>query len=73
MDNQVVLLFNKMDKLKTQKERNALQKQIPLLSKTYKWIRQMYFVSAETKSGLEPLNDMVVNFLKEQIDFKSSN
>lgn len=73
MDNQVVLLFNKMDKLKTQKERNTLQKQIPLLSKTYKWIRQMYFVSAETKSGLEPLNDMVVNFLKEQIDFKSSN
>lgn len=68
--NEVILLFNKIDKLKTQKERAVLQKMIPSLSKSYKWIRQMYFVSAETKQGMEPVLEMVTNYLVQQLDFK---
>lgn len=70
IENEVILLFNKIDKLKTQKERASLQKMIPSLSKSYKWIRQMYFVSAETKQGMEPVLDVVTNYLVQQLDFK---
>lgn len=71
IQNEAILLFNKIDKLKTQKERAELQKNIPLLSKKYKWIRKMYFVSAETKQGMEPALDNIVQFLIQQIEFKS--
>jgi GTP-binding protein len=72
--NEVILLFNKIDKLKTQKERAELQKLIPGLSKAYKWIRQMYFVSAETKQGMEPVNEVVINYILQQLEFvKSKN
>jgi GTP-binding protein len=68
VNNEVILLFNKMDKLKTQKERAQLQKQVPALSKAYKWIRQMYFVSAETKAGLDPVLETMHTFLLENME-----
>ncbi len=58
-----VMVLNKMDKLKTQKERAALQKQLPALSKLYKHMRQFYFVSAETKKGLDELSQAIINFI----------
>ena len=73
IENEVILLFNKIDKLKTQKERAVLQKMIPGLSKSYKWIRQMYFVSAETKQGMEPVLEMVTNYLVQQLNFKHAD
>ena len=73
IENEVILLFNKIDKLKTQKERASLQKMIPALSKSYKWIRQMYFVSAETKQGMEPVLEMVTNYLVQQLNFKHAD
>lgn len=72
VNSEVILLFNKIDKLKTQKERAALQKQIPVLSKAYKWIRKMYFVSAETKQGMEPVLENITTFLLENIEFSKS-
>jgi GTP-binding protein len=72
-NSEVALFFNKMDKLKTQKERAALNKEIPALSKKYKHIRKMYFVSAETKDGLEPAVDFLIQYLAEQIEIKNQS
>jgi len=63
-----ILVLNKIDKLKTQKERAELQKLVPSLSKTYKWIRQMYFVSAETKKGLPPVEEAVCIHLLNSLE-----
>jgi GTP-binding protein len=67
-----ILLFNKMDKLKTQKERAALDKLKPALSKEYKWIRQMYFASAETKKGLPQVEDAIIAHLLEELEMRKS-
>ena len=67
-----MLVLNKIDKLKTQKERAELQKLVPTLSKAYKFIRKMYFVSAESKQGLDPMLDAVTTFFLEQIEFKKT-
>ncbi len=58
-----VMALNKMDKLKTQKERAQLQKELPKLSKLYKHMRQFYFVSAETKKGCDELQFAITSFL----------
>ena len=61
-----ILVFNKIDKLKTQKERNFLEKLKPILSKEYKWIRQMYFASAHSKKGIPQIEEAImIHFLEE--------
>ena len=67
-----ILLFNKMDKLKTQKERAELEKLVPKLSKEYKWIRQMYFASAETKKGLVQVEESIIAHLLEELEIRKS-
>lgn len=62
-DFKTTLVFNKLDKLKKQKERAALNKIKPDLFKTYKWVKDIHFVSAEKKDGLQPLHDSIVNHL----------
>lgn len=68
-----ILVFNKMDKLKTQKERAELDKLKPALSKEYKWIRQMYFVSAETKKGLPQVEEAIIAHLLEELEIRKSD
>ena len=68
-----ILLFNKMDKLKTQKERAVLDKLKPSLSKEYKWIRQMYFASAETKKGLVEVEDAIIAHLLEELEIRKTD
>lgn len=68
-----ILLFNKMDKLKTQKERAVLDKLKPALSKEYKWIRQMYFASAESKKGLPQVEEAIVAHLLEELEIRKSD
>lgn len=68
-----ILLFNKIDKLKTQKERAELEKLKPKLSKDYKWIRQMYFVSAETKKGLPQVEEAIIAHLLEELEIRKSD
>lgn len=65
-DFETFVLFNKIDKLKTQKERAALNKLKPILSKEFKWIKQMYFVSAERKDGIEQLQEAIISYLLRQ-------
>lgn len=63
LELETYLVFNKLDKLKKQKERAALQKLKPLIYQEYKWVKQIFFVSAEKRTGCEQLQDNLVNFL----------
>lgn len=62
-NHETFLIFNKVDKLKTQKERSALEKQKPKLFKDYKWVKQIHFVSAEKNTGVKPLEDALIQTL----------
>lgn len=71
-ERETFLIFNKMDKLKKQKERSALDKLKPVIFKEYKWVKQIFFVSAETKQGLEPLEDAIISFMLFKEDYLKS-
>lgn len=59
----IFLAFNKIDKLKKQKERAALNKMKPTIFKNYTSVREIHFVSAEKKDGLDKLERSIVDFL----------
>lgn len=61
-----ILALNKIDKLKTQKEKSEFQKLIPQISKDFLFARYLYQISAETRQGLEPLESNIVRFLLSQ-------
>ena len=63
-DFSTTLAFNKMDKLKKQKEKSALNKKKPELLQKYTWVKDIHFVSAENGQGLGPLEESVVSFLR---------
>lgn len=67
-----ILVFNKIDKLKTQKERAELEKLKPTLSKNYKWIRQMYFASAESKKGVPQVEEAIIAHILEEIEVRKT-
>jgi GTP-binding protein len=67
-----ILVFNKIDKLKTQKERNVLEKLKPILSKDYKWIRQMYFASAESKKGVPQVEEAIITHFLEELEMRKT-
>lgn len=58
-----ILVLNKLDKLKTQKERHELKKTMPPLFKKYKFVKQIFYISAEKMTGVKELHDTLVNFL----------
>lgn len=62
----IYLAFNKMDKLKKQKERAALNKMKPTIFKNYTSVKEIHFVSAEKKDGLDKLERSVVDFILER-------
>lgn len=62
------LIFNKIDKLKTQKERAALNKLKPELFKEYKWVKQIYFASAESKQGIQEVHNALINYISHKLD-----
>ena len=66
-DFSTTLVFNKMDKLKKQKERAALNKIKPELFKAYKWVKDIHFVSAEKGDGLKALHDSIVTHLLQSV------
>ena len=65
----IYLVFNKIDKLKKQKERAALDKLKPALKKAYKRMKKIFYTSAEKRSGLDPLNDSLVEVFKKHQDY----
>ena len=62
------LVFNKMDKLKKQKERAALNKIKPQLFKEYKWVKQVFFASAETKNGLKEVESSMIQDILHKVE-----
>ncbi|MDP7320498.1 MAG: ribosome biogenesis GTP-binding protein YihA/YsxC [Bacteriovoracaceae bacterium] len=59
----VFLVFNKLDKLKRQKERAHLNKLKPQIIKDFKTVKNIFFVSAEKKEGVPPLELAMISFL----------
>ncbi|MBY0518584.1 MAG: ribosome biogenesis GTP-binding protein YihA/YsxC [Bacteriovoracaceae bacterium] len=57
------LVFNKVDKLKTQSERSVLQKQMPAIYERNKWVKQIYFASAEKGNNVDKVIDGMMTFL----------
>ena len=58
-----ILVFNKLDKLKTQKERQVFEKQKAQILCDYKGMKQIFYLSAHTGKGLEALESSLVGFL----------
>ena len=62
-DLETYLMFNKIDKLKTQSERSRLKAIQPEIYKNFKWVKQIHFISAEKGDGLPAVEQAVINFL----------
>ena len=60
----IFLIFNKIDKLKKQKERAALNKLKPQIKKDFNFVKKIFFVSAEKKDGLAQLEQDLINYLE---------
>lgn len=69
---EIYLIFNKIDKLKKQKERAALEKLKPQLYSDFKSVKQIFFVSAEKKTKTHMLEQSLKNFIlgKEMLDME---
>jgi GTP-binding protein len=67
------VLFNKIDKLKTQSERSRLKNLMPDIYKKFKWVKQIHFVSAEKGDGLPAVELAIINFVKRNSVMKGFN
>lgn len=63
----IFLIFNKMDKLKTQKERSALTKLKKQIYADYKKVKQIHFISAEKRSGCPELEYAMGSYLWQKL------
>lgn len=60
------VLFNKLDKLKKQKERAQLEKTKTQIFKNYKTVDQIHFISAEKAKGLPQLENSLTSYIIEK-------
>lgn len=60
------LLFNKIDKLKTQSERSKLKNLMPAIYQESKWVKQIHFVSAEAGDGLPAVEQSIINYVTRE-------
>ena len=67
------VLFNKVDKLKTQSERARLKAHMPAIYEKFKWVKQIHFTSAEKGDGIAGVELAVINFVKRNSDMKGYN
>ena len=67
------LLFNKIDKLKTQSDKAKLKTQMPEIYKKFKWVKQIHFTSAEKGDGISATELAIINFVKRNSDMKGFN
>jgi len=65
---ETTLVFNKMDKIKTQKDKASLKKIKPHLFDEYKTVKYIHFVSAESKEGIKELHDSILGGLLTAIN-----
>jgi GTP-binding protein len=57
------LIFNKIDKLKTQSEKSRLKALMPDIYKKFKWVKQIHFASAEKGDGLQQVEQAIINYV----------
>ena len=62
------VIFNKVDKLKTQSERSRLKNLMPEIYSSFKWVKQIHFVSAEKGDGLLAVEQSIVTYVMRQIE-----
>lgn len=62
-DLETYLMFNKIDKLKTQSEKSRLKAIQPEIYKSFKWVKQIHFISAEKGDGLPVVEQSIITFL----------
>lgn len=67
------VVFNKIDKLKTQSERSKLQALKPAIYSKFKWVKQIHFTSAEEGDGLAGLELAIINFVKRNSSMQGFN
>lgn len=65
-DLETYVIFNKVDKLKTQSERSKLKNLMPEIYKSCKWVKQIHFASAEKGDGLPAVEQAIVTFVMRQ-------
>jgi GTP-binding protein len=63
-DLETYVLFNKMDKLKTQSERSRLKNHMPEIYNKFKWVKQIHFTSAEKGDGIPEVEQAIITFVK---------
>lgn len=62
-DFESMLILNKVDKLKTQKDRAALNKTMPKILREFKHATSIFTASAESKSGIDEVETAITRFL----------
>ncbi|WP_408097764.1 ribosome biogenesis GTP-binding protein YihA/YsxC [Peredibacter sp. HCB2-198] len=67
------VLFNKIDKLKTQSEKARLKNLMPDIYNKFKWVKQIHFTSAEKGDGIPAVEQAIVSFVKRNSDMKGFN
>ena len=67
------VLFNKVDKLKTQSERAKLKNMMPEIYKQFKWVKQIHFTSAEKGDGIPSVEQAIITFVKRNSDMQGFN
>lgn len=67
-DFSIFLVFNKIDKLKKQKEKAALNKLKPQIYSEFKAVKQIFFVSAEKRTGVDAVEQSLANYLFSRLD-----
>jgi GTP-binding protein len=60
------VLFNKVDKLKTQSERSKLRNRMPEIYEQFKWVKQIHFTSAEKGDGLAAVEQAIATYVMRQ-------
>lgn len=72
-DLETYILFNKIDKLKTQSEKAKLKAIQPKLYSMFKWVKEIHFTSAEKGDGLAAVETSIINFVKRNSSMKGFN
>jgi len=65
-DLETYIIFNKVDKLKTQSERSKLKNLMPEIYKSCNWVKQIHFASAEKGDGLQAVEQSIVSYVMQQ-------
>ncbi len=65
-DLETYVLFNKVDKLKTQSERSLLRNRMPEIYQKFKWVKQIHFTSAEKGDGIPAVEQAIVEYVMRE-------